>query len=34
MPIVEYIHKILHEGMDPRAAVATLMRRPISSELG
>jgi len=34
MPIVEHIHKILHEGMDPRAAVATLMRRPISSELG
>lgn len=34
MPIVEHIHKILHEGMDARAAVATLMRRPISSELG
>jgi glycerol-3-phosphate dehydrogenase (NAD(P)+) len=34
MPIVEHIHKILHEGMDPRAAVAALMRRPISSELG
>jgi glycerol-3-phosphate dehydrogenase (NAD(P)+) len=34
MPIVEQIHKILHEGMDARAAVATLMRRPISSELG
>jgi glycerol-3-phosphate dehydrogenase (NAD(P)+) len=34
MPIVEHIHKILHEGLDPRAAVAALMRRPISSELG
>jgi glycerol-3-phosphate dehydrogenase (NAD(P)+) len=34
MPIVEHINKILHEGMDPRAAVAALMRRPISSELG
>jgi glycerol-3-phosphate dehydrogenase (NAD(P)+) len=34
MPIVEHINKILHEGMDPRAAVAALMRRPISPELG
>jgi glycerol-3-phosphate dehydrogenase (NAD(P)+) len=34
MPIVEHITKILHEGLDPRVAVATLMRRPISSELG
>ncbi len=34
MPIVEHINKILHENMDPRAAVAALMRRPISSELG
>jgi glycerol-3-phosphate dehydrogenase (NAD(P)+) len=34
MPIVEHIHKILHEGMDPRAAVAALMGRPISPELG
>ena len=34
MPIVEQLNKVLHEGADPRAAVATLMRRPISSELG
>jgi glycerol-3-phosphate dehydrogenase (NAD(P)+) len=34
MPIVEHITKILHEGLDPRLAVATLMRRPIGSELG
>jgi glycerol-3-phosphate dehydrogenase (NAD(P)+) len=34
MPIVEQLSKVLHEGADPRAAVAALMRRPISSELG
>jgi glycerol-3-phosphate dehydrogenase (NAD(P)+) len=34
MPIVVELHKVLHEGADPRAAVAALMRRPISSELG
>jgi glycerol-3-phosphate dehydrogenase (NAD(P)+) len=34
MPIVEQLNKVLHEGADPRAAVAALMRRPISSELG
>ena len=34
MPIVEQLNKVLHDGADPRAAVAALMRRPISSELG
>jgi glycerol-3-phosphate dehydrogenase (NAD(P)+) len=34
MPIVEQLDHVLHEGADPRAAVAALMRRPISSELG
>jgi glycerol-3-phosphate dehydrogenase (NAD(P)+) len=34
MPIVEQLSKVLHEGADPRAAVAALMRRPISPELG
>jgi len=34
MPIVEQLNKVLHEGADPRAAVATLMRRPITPELG
>ena len=34
MPIVEQVYRVLHEGADPRAAVAALMRRPISSELG
>jgi glycerol-3-phosphate dehydrogenase (NAD(P)+) len=34
MPIVDQLTKVLHEGADPRAAVAALMRRPISSELG
>jgi glycerol-3-phosphate dehydrogenase (NAD(P)+) len=33
MPIVEQLNKVLHEGADPRAAVAALMRRPLSSEL-
>jgi glycerol-3-phosphate dehydrogenase (NAD(P)+) len=31
MPIVEQLNKVLHEGADPRAAVAALMRRPISA---
>ena len=34
MPIVEQLNKVLHEGADPRAAAAALMRRPISPELG
>lgn len=34
MPIVEQLHEVLHEGADPRAAVAALMRRPIGAELG
>jgi glycerol-3-phosphate dehydrogenase len=34
MPIVVELNKVLHEGADPHAAVATLMRRPISPELG
>ena len=34
MPIVEQLYGVLHEGADPKAAVAALMRRPISSELG
>jgi glycerol-3-phosphate dehydrogenase (NAD(P)+) len=33
MPIVEQLHKVLHEGLEPRAAVAALMRRPITPEL-
>jgi glycerol-3-phosphate dehydrogenase (NAD(P)+) len=33
MPIVEQLHKVLHEGLNPRAAVAALMRRPITPEL-
>ena len=33
MPIVEQLYKVLHEDLDPRAAVATLMRRPIAHEL-
>jgi glycerol-3-phosphate dehydrogenase len=34
MPIVEQLNRVLHQGGDPRAAVATLMRRPIATELG
>jgi glycerol-3-phosphate dehydrogenase (NAD(P)+) len=34
MPIVEQLDNVLHAAADPRAAVAALMRRPISSELG
>jgi len=33
MPIAEQLAKVLHEGADPRTAVAALMRRPISAEL-
>jgi glycerol-3-phosphate dehydrogenase (NAD(P)+) len=33
MPIAEQLDKVLHEGADPRVAVAALMRRPISQEL-
>jgi glycerol-3-phosphate dehydrogenase (NAD(P)+) len=33
MPIVEQLYKVLHEGLEPRQAVAALMRRPIASEL-
>src|SRR5262245_46533425 len=33
MPIVEQLHAILHQGLDPRAAVVALMRRPIAPEL-
>ena len=32
MPIVEQVYKVLYEQTDPRAAVTTLMRRPISAE--
>lgn len=32
MPIVETVHKILYEGMDPRNAVAILMQRAIKEE--
>jgi glycerol-3-phosphate dehydrogenase (NAD(P)+) len=33
MPIAEQLAKVLHEGPDPRTAVAALMRRPIAPEL-
>ncbi len=33
MPIAEQLDKVLHEGADPRSAVAVLMRRPITPEL-
>jgi glycerol-3-phosphate dehydrogenase (NAD(P)+) len=33
MPIVEQIYRVLYEGANPRDAVTTLMRRPISTEL-
>ena len=33
MPIAEQLAKVLHEGADPRTAVAALMRRPIIHEL-
>jgi glycerol-3-phosphate dehydrogenase (NAD(P)+) len=32
MPIVEQICRVIHEGANPREAVATLMRRPITAE--
>jgi glycerol-3-phosphate dehydrogenase (NAD(P)+) len=32
MPIIEQLHKVLHEGLSPRAAVAALMSRPIAPE--
>jgi glycerol-3-phosphate dehydrogenase (NAD(P)+) len=34
MPIVEQLYRVLHENADPRAAVAALMRRPITPEPG
>jgi glycerol-3-phosphate dehydrogenase (NAD(P)+) len=34
MPIVDQLHQVLHERVSPRAAVAALMRRPITPELG
>ncbi len=33
MPIVEQLYQVLHEGLNPKAAVAALMRRPITPEL-
>jgi glycerol-3-phosphate dehydrogenase (NAD(P)+) len=33
MPIVEQLQQVLHEGLSPKAAVAALMRRPITPEL-
>jgi glycerol-3-phosphate dehydrogenase (NAD(P)+) len=33
MPIVEQLYRVLHEGLNPNAAVAELMRRPIAPEL-
>ena len=32
MPIVEQIHAVLYQGVDPRQAAAVLMRRPVGSE--
>ena len=32
MPIVDQIHAVLHQGLDPQAAVVALMRRPIMRE--
>jgi glycerol-3-phosphate dehydrogenase (NAD(P)+) len=32
MPIVEQLHRVVHEGLSPKAAVAALMRRPITPE--
>ena len=34
MPIVEQIHRVLYENASPRDAVAALMRRPLTAELG
>jgi glycerol-3-phosphate dehydrogenase (NAD(P)+) len=33
MPIVEQIHGVIYEAIDPRDAVNTLMRRPLAAEL-
>ncbi len=33
MPIVEQLDRVLYEQLDPKAAVAALMRRPIADEL-
>jgi glycerol-3-phosphate dehydrogenase (NAD(P)+) len=33
MPIVEQLYQVLHEGLNPKAAVLALMRRPITPEL-
>jgi glycerol-3-phosphate dehydrogenase (NAD(P)+) len=33
MPIIDQIYRVLYEGVDPREAVAALMRRPIAPEL-
>ena len=32
MPIVEQIYKVIYEGVPPREAVTTLMRRPLTPE--
>jgi glycerol-3-phosphate dehydrogenase (NAD(P)+) len=32
MPIAEQLYRVLYEGLDPRDAVATLMRRPLMRE--
>ena len=34
MPIVEQVHAVLYEGVDPREAAATLLRRPMRAEDG
>ena len=34
MPIVEQIHRVIYEGASPQDAVAALMRRPPTAELG
>ena len=34
MPIVEQIHRVIYEGASPQEAVAALMRRPPTAELG
>jgi glycerol-3-phosphate dehydrogenase (NAD(P)+) len=33
LPIIEQVHKIVHDGADPRSAVAALMRRDFREEL-
>jgi glycerol-3-phosphate dehydrogenase len=32
MPIVEQIYRVIYEGVAPREAVATLLRRPLTPE--